>query len=964
LQSQADKSISAKEADIAADLARVIRGDVYDDIIHRAAYATDASIYQILPACVVAPQTAADIVAAVRYAHTNKIPVVARGAGSGVAGESLTTGIVFDTARYMNKILGIEKDGSLVTCEPGVVLDELNQRLASFGRMIGPDPSTSDRATIGGCVANNATGAHSLRYGYIGDYVHSVEAVLADGQLVEFKNDFEPKSDTGDIVEQIAGRCLSMLKENKEIIDKALPRTKRNRSGYSISDVCHDNKIDLARMLAGSEGTLCIFTRITLKTVPVPPAAKGLLRLQFKTLAKMAEAVPVIVDSGADACELLDKILIKMALEAYPEYRDVLPDSAAAVLIIEHTGDSLKDVKLKLQQTSDAVAKIAAQCDVITDKRQQQKIGKARKDAVPLLYRSRGGKKPIPFIEDVSVDNKQLGKYIIGIQSIAAEHDFDFSFYGHAGDGELHVRPYLDLSNPADVQKMLVIANDVFSLAWSLGGSISGEHADGLVRAAFVKKQYGPQFYELLKQIKEIFDPDSIFNPDKIICDDPDVMTQNLRASYEVAPERLAGDLKIDSEELREELEKCNGCGLCLTHSEQLRFCPVYRAVGDELASARAKANVLRFWTSGQMEDKDFESSEFRKFLDLCINCKACSVECPSGVDVSKLIGAARAKYVKRKGLNISQKVLSNNRFLSQAGAALSPLANFAINLAITKWILEKAAGLDRRRSLPKFANKSFLKAGTRYLQSCPLIAEPVDKVAYFVDTYANYNDHELGFAVLDVLVRNGIEVILPKQRPAPLPAICYGDTKRAKRDLAFSVKYLAEAVRKGYKIVCSEPSAALCLIDEMRNFVANDDAKLVSRNTVELMNYLLDLYNQKKMVQPKDCEPKKYLYHSPCHLCAVGNGRATIELFRRMCKAEIIDIQAGCCGIAGTFGMQKKNYELSTRIAANVKKALEKSNIDSVLTECSACKMQLEHISSKIVTHPIKILARAYAQT
>jgi anaerobic glycerol-3-phosphate dehydrogenase C subunit len=954
LQTQANENI-------AAELARVIRGDVYDDIIHRAAYATDASIYQILPACVVAPQTAADIVAAVRYANANKIPVVARGAGSGVAGESLSAGIVFDMTRYMNKILGIEKDGSLVTCEPGVVLDELNQQLASFGRMIGPDPSTSNRATVGGCVANNATGAHSLRYGYIGDYVHSVEAVLADGRLVEFKNDFAPKSDTGDVVDQIAGKCLSLLTENKGIIDKALPRTKRNRSGYSISDVCRDNKIDLARMLSGSEGTLCIFTKITLRTVPVPPA-KGLLRLQFKTLAKMADAVPIIVAHGADACELLDRTLIKMALEAWPDYRDALPGSAAAVLIVEHTGDTLKEVKLKLQQTSDAVAKIAAKSDIITNKSQQQKIEKARKDAVPLLHRNRGGKKPIPFIEDVSVDNKQLGKYIIGLQSIAAEYDFETSFYGHAGDGELHVRPYLDLRDPADVQKMPVIANEVFALAWSLGGSISGEHADGLVRAAFIKKQYGTKFYGLLRQLKEIFDPDFVLNPDKIICDDPDVMTKNLRASYEVRPERLAGDLNIDRGELTEELEKCNGCGLCLTRSEQLRLCPVYRAVGDELASARAKANILRFWTTGQMDDKDFESSEFRKFLDLCVNCKACSTECPSGVDVSKLVGAARAKYAKRKGLNISQKVLSNNRLLSQAGSALSPLANFATNLAITKWVLEKSMGLDKRRTLPKFANKSFIKAGTRYLQSCPPVTEPIDKVAYFVDTYANYNDHELGFAVLDVLIRSGIEVVLPRQRPAPLPAVCYGDTKRAKRDLTFSVKHLAEAVRKGCKIICSEPSAALCLKDEMQSFVDNDDAKLVARNTFELMNYLLDLYNQKKLRVPKECKPQKYLYHLPCHLCAVGNGRATIELFRRMCKAEVIDIQAGCCGIAGTFGMQKKNYELSTRIAANVKKALEKSEIDSVLTECSACKMQLEHISNKTVTHPIKILAQAYA--
>jgi len=363
------------------------------------------------------------------------------------------------------------------------------------------------------------------------------------------------------------------------------------------------------------------------------------------------------------------------------------------------------------------------------------------------------------------------------------------------------------------------------------------------------------------------------------------------------------------------------------------------------------------------MDDEDFESPQFREFLDLCVNCKACSLECPSGVDVSKLIGSARAEYVKRKGLRASEFTLSNNLLLSKAGSAFAPLSNFMLNLAATKWILEKTTGMDRRRSLPKFASKSFIKAGNRYLQSCPVIDEPAGKVAYFVDTFANYNDHELGFAVLDVLVRNGIEVIIPKQRPAPLPAVCYGDKKKAGRELSYSVKYLAESVRNGYKVLCSEPSAAVCLKDEMKSFVDNEDARLVSKNTVELMSYLLDLYRQNKIKPAENCPAKKYLYHLPCHLCAVGNGRATIELMRKLCNAEVVDIQAGCCGIAGTFGMQKKNYEMSIRIAENLKKTLAKSPIECVLTECSACKMQIEHISDKTVTYPIKIIARAYSK-
>ncbi|MFA7484902.1 MAG: anaerobic glycerol-3-phosphate dehydrogenase subunit C [Phycisphaerae bacterium] len=945
---------------IAADLSNIIRGDVYDDIINRGAYSTDASIYQIIPACIIVPRDSADIAAAIKYAGKNSIPVVPRGAGSGVAGEALGAGIVFDMTRYMNRLLDISEDGNIVKCQPGLVLDTLNQHLAPFGRKIGPDPSTSNRATVGGCLANNATGAHSLQYGYIGDYVESIQAVLADGSIAEFRNNYEP-SRQDDSLNQIARQCVSVITKNQSVISKAMPATKRNRSGYSISGICREGKIDLAKMLAGSEGTLCVFTEITLRTVEVPKMV-GLIQFEFDSLIKMSKAVGAIVDTSAVACELMDDKVIAMALEAFPQYKDVLAADCAAVLSAEHNADNKKQLEEKINATIAAVGSLAKKSTIVLETELQKKISKARKDAVPLLNRAKGRKKPIPFIEDVSVDNSQLAKYIAGMQQIAKEYKFDMSLYGHAGDGELHIRPYLDLHDAVDIQKMLSIANDVFSLAWSLGGTISGEHADGLVRAAFIKNQYGEEFYEILKQIKQIFDPNNLMNPGKIISDDPDVMINNLRAEHEVDPAKLEGDLHFEKDELAEELEKCNGCGVCLSNTKDLRLCPVYRAVGGELASSRGKANVLRFWATGKMKDEDFNSAEFKKFLDLCVNCKACSVECPSGVDVSKLVGAARAKYVKKKGLKISELALGNNRYLSAAGSTFAPISNFVLNLAVTKWILEKTMGLDRRRALPKFAGKSFLKAGNRYLKSSAPIKNPIDKVAYFVDTYANYNDHELGFSVLDVLRANQISVVIPKQRPAPLPAICYGDTKRARADLAYSVKYLAQCVRNGHKIICSEPSSAMCLKQDMRQFIWNEDAKLVSKNIYELMDYLLDLLKQNKLKTPPNQPDGKYLYHLPCHLSAITYNRASMELLRKLCKSDITSLDAGCCGVAGTYGMQKKNFELSARIAKNLKTTLDKSPIKDILTECSACKMQIEYISGKNVIHPIKILARAYA--
>jgi len=993
-----EESLDKEPERIASDLAKVVRGGVFADILHRAAYSTDASIYRIVPSCVVAPHDSGDIAAVVKYAGAKNIPVVARGAGTGLAGESLCTGIVFDMTRYMNKIIDVRDAGKTVVCEPGVVLDDLNKCLTEYRRKIGPDPSSANRAVIGGCVANNSTGAHSLEYGYIADYVESIEAVLIDGSVVEFKNDFDPEQAPDDRVASIARECLSVLSDKEEIISKALPKTRRNRSGYNIAGICHNGRIDLARLLTGSEGTLAIFTKITLRTVELP-AAKGLLQLEFDCLEKMAQAVPIIVDNGASACELMDKTLIDMAFEALPEYRDVLPAGAAAVLLVEHTGQTKEQVKEKIEKTDSAVGKITSGRSIFLEPKVQERLWKSRKDAGPLVHRKRGNKHPTEFMEDTSVENTRLGEYISGLQEIGKRYDITMSFYGHAGDGLLHVRPCLDLSDPADVKKMRAIANDVFSLAWSLGGTISGEHADGLVRAPFIRQQYGDEYYELLCKIKNIFDPNGLMNPGKIINPDTDVMVKNLRAEYKILPERVKTDLLFGEGELAVEIEQCYGCGLCRSCEPDLRMCPVFRALGEELAGPRAKANILHFWATGQLDEKDFESPQFRIFLDLCVNCKACLTQCPSAVDVSELIIAARTQYIKRRGLRRAEMVLSHNRYLSKLGSVFSPASNFVIRLPLFKWLLEKFTGVDKRRSIPKFRHRSFIKAGRKYLAAREPIENPIDKVAYFVDTYANYNDHELGFAVLDVLRANDIEVILPKQLPAPLPAIVYGNVKRARKDLAYSVKHLAKAVREGYKIACSEPSAVLCFKQELRHFVAGDDAKLVSENTYELMNYLYSLYTEGKLKPagngktfmslrglrsrpwqsqsqeqerllrrpdeigtPRNDTMPEFAYHLPCHLCAVGDELASIKLLQELCGVKVIDLKAGCCGLAGTFGMQKKNYELSSQISANLKQSLEKSPIKNVLTECSTCKMQIEHISDCMATHPIKILAATYS--
>jgi FAD/FMN-containing dehydrogenase/Fe-S oxidoreductase len=952
-----------KPNQIASDLSRIVKGDIYSDIIHRASYSTDASIYRILPQCVVMPRDENDVATVTKYAKEHNIPIVARGGGTGVAGESLSEGIVFVMGKYMNKILGVENNGEMVTCQPGAVLDELNQYLAKYGRKIGPDPSSASRAVVGGCLANNATGAHSLQYGYMGDYVESIEVVTADGNIVTFRNNFNPEQFPDDPAAPIARKCLSLLKDKEQIIKKATPASKRNQTGYSIAGICHDGKIDMARLLAGSEGTLVVFTKITLRTVPLPKA-KALLQLEFDSFNKMAQAVPIIVDSGASACELIDKFLIDMTYETLPEYRDLLPLNAEAVLMIEHVGDNIEQVKEKIKITDQAVGNIAKQRKTIIDANEQKRLWKSRKDAGPLLYRKRSKKHPAEFMEDISVDHNKLGEYIAGLQDIGKRYNFTMSFYGHAGDGELHVRPFLDLSDPAEHEKMRKIASEVFPLAWSLGGSVSGEHGIGLIRAPFIHKQFGDEYYNLLVQIKKIFDPENLMNPGKMLNDNPDVMFTNLRRNQKILPEKMKSDLLFNNNEFELEIEQCYGCGVCLSRDADLRMCPVFKAVGEEIASSRAKASILHFWATGQLKEEEFESPEFRKFLDLCINCKACMMQCPSGTDISKIMTAVKTQYSKQKGLRTSEKLLSNNRFMSKLGGFFSPLSNFFMNLSLFKSFLEITTGLDKGRSLPKFLRSSFLKKGRSYIASKKPLEKPIDKVAYFVDTYANYNDYDLGFAVLDALRALNIEVILPEQLPAPLPAIVYGNVKRAQKDLSYSAKYLAQAVRDGYKIVCSEPSAALCLKQELRHYVSGDDAKLISENTYELMTYLLNLYQERKISASN--KPRvtndEYVYHLPCHLLAAGEKGASIKLLKELCGIKVTDLNGGCCGLAGTYGMQKKNNQLSWDISSGLRKAIDNSPNKNVLTECAACQMQIEHISKCNVIHPIKILAQCYA--
>jgi len=944
---------------VARDLHDLVACPVLADPLTRALYATDASIFQVRPACVVLPQSIDDMVACVRYAAEVGAPIVGRGGGSGLAGESLTTGIVLDCSRYLDRVIETDLDDGWVRCQPGVVLERLNATLARVGRLFGPDPSSANRATVGGVVANNATGAHSIKYGYTDAYVEELTVVLADGEVTRLSAGPAELEEAPDRAGRLAGAVQRLVETNRTLIDRHMPVVKRNRSGYALNKIVRDGQVHLGRLIAGSEGTLALIAEAKLRVVH-RPAVRGLLQLNFDHPQAMARAVPVVLTHQPATCETMDDKLLALARQAYPQHRDVLPDGVAVSLLVEHDGEDLDEVREKIDRTRRAVAS-AVGAEEILDPGQQQRVWNARKAAMPLLFRQPGRRQPVAFIEDVAVPPDRLGEYVDGLSDILERHEAEAALYAHAGDGELHTRPYLDLREPADVAKMRSIAMETFRLAWSLGGTISGEHGDGLVRAEFIRQQYGP-LYDVMRQVKRLFDPDGIMNPGKIITDESDVMIRNLRVDHARRPDRLAAPQLIwRDNELMDEMDRCNGNGLCRSLDAAGTMCPIFRALRDEVASPRAHANLLRHWITGQLDDALVGTDAFKSAIATCVNCKACHQQCPSAVNVPKLMLEARAQSAARLGLTFTEQLLAHSETMSALGALTAPLANLTMRQPWVRALFERVTGIDRRRPMPAFARGSFVRKARRILRRRRIEGDAVGRVAVFFNLYANYHDHELARAVVNVLHHNRVEVVVPDQVGCQMPALCYGDLQTARRGMARNIASLAHAVRDGCTVVSSEPTATLCLRQESLDLFDSDDARLVAENTQDVGEYLLGLHRTGRLRTDLNPLPMTLAYHMPCHLATMQIGRPGVELLRLVPQVSVEAIEAGCCGLAGTFGFQRKNFDTAMAAGARLADALGNERFEAGLTECATCKMQMELASRKPTWHPMVLLARSY---
>ncbi len=977
------EQIDQQRERIQEDLRGLIAGDVRCDDVFLQMYATDASIYEVRPLGVVRPRSTRDVAACLQYASENRVSVHARGAGTGMAGESLGGGLVIDFSKYMRRILRTEADS--VRVQPGIVHQRLNIHLLKSGRLFGPNPASSSVTTLGSTIAIDGAGSRWLKYGSARDHVRSLQVVLADGHAMEIGR--EPLVAQGGGADArkraLVGRIASLLRSRSEVLRQSHHDRPFNHGGYNLDEVLSEDGpgggyLDLARLIVGSEGTLALVTEATLATQPLP-GARGVVLLLFDTLDGAARAICDVLAYGPALCDLMDRRHVSLARENEVRLDVLLPrETEAALLLVEMHGEDLEEVCQRLDRVTEEIVsrkRLAMGSRAALEDDQIDLLLNLAVMAQPGLYRMKGPSRPVPVVEDMAVSPACLPEFIVRVQNVLKQHQVTASLFCHAGQGQLHLQPFLDLSRPDEIVRMRRLADDLYDELFDVGGSISSEHGCGLSRTPYLARQYGGA-YEVFGEIKRIFDPGNILNPGKIVDGDSDLLVRNLRpvvaapaerppgeAADEAPPLRNLVELQMDWEpaQVAEVARQCHGCGKCRSQSPHERMCPLFRVLPAEEASPRSKANLIRGVLSGRLPLTSLTGEQFKEVADLCYNCHACRLECPASVDIPRLVTEGKGAYVAANGLSLSDWVMTHLEMPAGFGSLISPLANRLLGSRAARWMLEKLFGLALGRKLPRVAARSFLRQAARRRWTRPVAGEG-RKVALFLDTYANHFDTQLAEAFVAVLHHHGVQVFVPPdQKPAGTPAFSLGALERARRLAGRNVAVLAEAIRQGYHVVTTEPAAALTLVREYRYLADDEETRLVSENTSEATSYLWRMHTAGEL--RLDLRPVEATlgYHLPCRLRALEVGAPGENLLGLIPGLRVRRIEEGCSGMAGTYGMKREHYRTSLRVGWGLITRLRQPDLQAGTTECSTCRMQMEQGTTKPTVHPIKLLALSY---
>jgi FAD/FMN-containing dehydrogenase/Fe-S oxidoreductase len=943
-------------------LSTEIEGEVRFDRVSRALYSTDASVYQIEPAGVVIPKTREDLIRVVRICADLRCPLTVRGGGTSQAGQAIGAGLQVDTSKYYNRILEFNADERWVRVQPGLVLDELNAYLRPHGLRFAPDISTASRATIGGMMANNSSGARSVLYGKTIDHVLEQEVALADGSVARFRAVSESELESICSGESLEARCYRAVRrlaaDCAAEIERRFPKVLRRVGGYNLDEFVRPGKpFDMTKLIAGSEGTLAVVLEAKLNLVPLPRAT-AVLAIQFERLLDALAATPAILMHQPSAVEVMDAFILDHtrqsdALESLR--RSFIEGEPGALLCVEMYDDSEPALRRRIEALEQDLRerRYGYHYHQAFETADQGRIWRLREAALGLSMAMKEDAKSISFVEDTAVSPDHLREYIEKFLDIIRRHDTQAGVYAHASVGCLHVRPVVNLKTEEGVRKFESIANAVADLVLEYNGALSGEHGDGLVRSPFVWKMFGPVLYEAFRAIKRTFDPAGILNPGKIVDAPP--LTSNLRfgAGYRTPNPQTFFDYS-EYGGMGGAVEMCSGLGACRKTLEGT-MCPSYMATREEADCTRGRANVLRLAMTGRIGESGLGDEGVYRVLDLCLECRACKAECPVGVDVARFKSEFLADYQARHGMPLGARALGYADVIARSGSRFGPLLNRAMRTAAARALTERVLGIDRRRSLPRWSAATLARASAAR-------ADQGAAVFLFNDTFTNYYNPEVGLAALDVLAASGIRASVAPNGCCGRPAISKGLLSRARALARQNVERLHAIVERGGVFIFCEPGCLSAVREDAPALLRGEEQKRARRvaNACMLFEEFVGRELEAGRARLEFASgPREILLHAHCHQKSMGLLAAAKSLLARIPGARVIDPDAGCCGMAGSFGYTRDHFEISRRIGERrLFPAIRRMPSGGVVAASGfSCRHQIQDFTDAEAVHPAVLL-------
>jgi len=951
-------------SDLERELRHAVEGDVRFDTYSRLLYSTDASMYQMEPIGVVIPRHADDVQAAIEVAKRQSAPLLPRGGGTSLTGQTVNRAVVLDFTPHMNGVLEVNEEELWARVQPGLVQDELNHHVRPLGLLFGPDTSTSNRATIGGMLGNNSGGAHSIAYGLTIEHALELTTLLADGTRAVFgpvtPEAFTAKMSAPGLEGQIYRAVARIRAEYRDEIALRYPKHWRRVCGYNLDELVKDGPLNMARLIVGSEGTFLTIVEAKVRLVRRPKKT-ALDVIHYRDMQEALESSQTILESGPYAVELTDKMILDLARNNIEQSQRMgfVQGDPAAILIVEYAGESDGEVKEKVEalEARRARDRFGYAAHVVYDAGAQQSIWKLRKAGLGLLLGMKGEAKPIAFVEDTAVDPKYLPEFVPRFREIMAKHGAEGAYYGHCSVGCLHIRPVINLKTARGLAQVEAMAADIFDLVLAYGGAISSEHGDGRARSPFLERVYGPKIMQAFRELKAAFDPGNLMNPGNIVASAG--VTQHLRygAAYRTWEPTTLLDFSAQGG-FAAAVEMCNGVGVCRKKLEGT-MCPSYMATRDEEHSTRGRANALRAVLSGKVPASDFAGRRLYEVMDLCLECKGCKAECPSNVDMAKLKYEFLSHYHSVHGVPLRNRLFGRIAKLSRWGARLAPLSNWVAASWPNRMLMEWLAGIDRRRPLPAFAAETF----TDWFAARPRRSDaPRGPVVLFHDTFVTYNTPEIGRAAVELLEAAGYGVELVDQTCCGRPLISKGMLSDARVHAEWNVARLGPWVARGVAIVGLEPSCLLTLRDEYVDLLRTEQARQVARASLLLEEFLLRERSRGLTLTFKS-GPRRALLHGHCHQKAlVGTGPTVAAL--GWAGFEVSEVDSGCCGMAGSFGFEREHYDISVTLGnRRLAPAVKAASVDTeIVAPGISCRQQIQHLTGRRAKHPAEVLRESLA--